>query len=590
MLKLNDLLIHSGKWAAALMLSCLLAGCGAGGGSDNILCGGDPCSSSSSSTDPASDTSDISNIQDQGTPDAIEFVSASPTLVSIKGAGGDETSVVTFLVTDTAGDPIEGVNVYFSIDTSAGGVSLANTSDKSNADGVASTIVQAGTVATPLRVRASVPSLSGDTVSDVITVSTGVADYNSLSLVLDNVNPDSWAWDGATVQATMRMGDIYNNPPADGTLVKFYTEGGVIGTTCTTVDGACSVTWTGTEPRALEGPRAGVSTILAVVTGAESFQDVNGNGVFDDGDGFRLVDTYVNGKLKEADDRPEPYLDENENGIYDVGEFYVDFNNNKKRDLADGLYNGPLCTHSTLCSSNKTIALGVQTTMVMSSAVADVRIYDSVNNEISVGGTLDLTKENKYILYVADENGNSLPQTESPTTTVTVSSTAGTINGSNNVLSYELRNAVNPIVDGFTAELSGSDPGQLKVVVGTKRFADQTFVFNINQDYGLTPQKIGGVFPGQTNLDATAGSDSMIVSFRDSNGNPLPGSFSWKAQVPVSGGGWSFAPGSGNISEGDDVTFNLVSTLGGGSTTTVTITVYDQGGKSIGQATTQLTY
>lgn len=41
MLKLKELLIHSGKWPATLLLSSVLLGCGSGGGTDAILCGGD---------------------------------------------------------------------------------------------------------------------------------------------------------------------------------------------------------------------------------------------------------------------------------------------------------------------------------------------------------------------------------------------------------------------------------------------------------------------------------------------------------------------------------------------------------------------
>ena len=69
--------------------------------------------------------------------------------------------------------------------------------------------------------------------------------------------------------------------------------------------------WTGfSGPNHVYNPRDGVNTILAAVVGEESFDDVDGNGVYDSGE------SYV--------DLSEPYIDSNDNEIYDPAEDYTD--------------------------------------------------------------------------------------------------------------------------------------------------------------------------------------------------------------------------------------------------------------------------
>jgi hypothetical protein len=408
MLKLKDFLTHYGKLSSIAVLFVVLAGCGSGGGSDNILCGGDPCSTSTGTeAGEGESTEEIENIEGQGVPDSVEFVSATPTQISIRGAGGDETSVVAFLVSDTAGDPISGISVTFELDTTAGGVSLANTSDTTNANGVASTIVRAGTVATSVRVTANVTALSAETVSTTIPVSTGISDFDSFTMAFSVCNV--WAWNrvGETSEISSRSSDFFNNPSPDGTRVSFFTEGGQIQGSCEISDGACSVVWTGQNPRAIEGIRQGRSEILATMTGAESFEDVDSDGTFSDGDAFDTTSGYdwtTTARELQQDDRPEPWLDENENGIWDATEFFVDFNQNGVWDDANGLYDGPLCTHSTLCSGRRTIAISDIQTLVMAGGTPFL-IGGSLSgaNAFNIGGGASFTAT------FADVNDGTLP-------------------------------------------------------------------------------------------------------------------------------------------------------------------------------------
>src|SRR6185369_13293017 len=127
---------------------------------------------------------------------------------------------------------------------------------------------------------------------------------------------------------TARLSDHFHNPVPDGTAVSFTTNGGSIQPSCTTINGACSVTWTSQNPRPfVPGINVGRATIHAYAVGEEAFVDLNGNGVADTG---------------EFTDNSEAYRDDNENGVRDVSEPFIDFNGNGQFDGPDGKYNGVL--------------------------------------------------------------------------------------------------------------------------------------------------------------------------------------------------------------------------------------------------------
>ncbi|MBE9561599.1 MAG: hypothetical protein IMF12_01870, partial [Proteobacteria bacterium] len=91
----------------------------------------------------------------------------------------------------------------------------------------------------------------------------------------------------------------------------------------------------------------GLVTVVAYTTGAESFIDVNANGIFDDDDSHTdlgFVDNNDNNKwdmgeiITNKGDIGEPYIDANDNNIFDLAEFYVDVNNNGKYNGPDGIF------------------------------------------------------------------------------------------------------------------------------------------------------------------------------------------------------------------------------------------------------------
>ncbi len=312
---------------------------------------------------------------------SLQFVSADPTILSLKGTGGigyGEVSTLVFRVVNTENTPVGGAEVNFSLDTSVGGIALNKSSSITNTQGEVEVTVQSGSVATPVRVTASVTTPSGvrSVQSDLLRIATGIPDQNSFSLSVDTFAPEGQI-DGETVTFTARLADRNNNPVPDGTVVLFTTEGGVIESSCETVRGVCSVTWTSQNPRPLDQR----STILAYAIGHESFYDANGSGVFDDGDTF--------------DDLGEAFRDDDETGTFNPtinnfsrDEKLIDYDLSGNYSGPDGVYNGIPCNHSTDCPvdannlagrSNLLVNIGGMGTIIMASSSPIVHLYELLN-------------------------------------------------------------------------------------------------------------------------------------------------------------------------------------------------------------------
>lgn len=261
-------------------------------------------------------------------PGSIAFVAADKNQIGIEGTDSlDSQATVQFRVTSADGTPVPNQTVEFALNTTVGGLSLSPSIANTDSDGLVSTTVTSGTVNTPVRVTATVNGVDSAQSSQLV-VSTGFPHQNSMSLSAKTLNIEGLNYDGIETILTLRVSDRYQNPVADGTAVKFEAEGGQVDASCLTTDGACSVTFTSSEPRPIDGR----ATVLAMVIGEESFEDVSpSNGRHDSTENF--------------DDISEVFLDSDEDDSRDPNETFVDFNENGSFDAPNTQFDGlRVCT------------------------------------------------------------------------------------------------------------------------------------------------------------------------------------------------------------------------------------------------------
>ncbi|MEW8131732.1 MAG: hypothetical protein AB2758_22005, partial [Candidatus Thiodiazotropha endolucinida] len=410
---------------------------------------------------------------------SMEFVSAEPSLIGLRGVGLTEVSRVSFRVLDQNGNPVTQQRVNFSLNTDVGGARIAEGAETavSDVNGLVGTDVKSGTIPTAVRVTASLdanPLIS--TQSDGLVISTGVSDQNSMSLSTETFNPESWRIDGVEVELTVHAADHFNNPVPDGASVYFTTEGGQIQSQCQIVDGSCSVTWTSSNPRPTDDflpGGMGRITILASMLGEESFIDANGNGVLDSGDtAFSTI--------------PEAFRDDNEDDAKHTSlEEFVDFNTNGIYDGAssDPNYNGALCCDtdavtaaeaavavgedpgvcfgatpitSPVCSSEKNINVRDDIVMVMAESFASITL---VNGTVAAGSSVTFE-------IVGAQTGQIMPAG----TTVTADLEEGDIDDSYEVpnSSFNATRSGDQLgADIFTFNIPGDAIGPLTILVTT---------------------------------------------------------------------------------------------------------------------------
>lgn len=291
-----------------------------------IACGGAP----------AGGTSGVGSGNDA---EVIEFTSNSEDQLVLKGQGGVETSIVSFLVTDVTGSPIRGRRVDFSLSTNVGGIAfVGGDSATTNASGAVSVIVESGSVPATVQVAATIDGTTRRAVSSEIAVSTSTFSASSFELGIIVTENNSPGANGATIVASvgelggidvelqMIVTDQFGHKVLDGSRINFVApEGGLFEpSTCEVSGGICRISWI--SP--IDVGVGGRVTLIAYANGAEAFDDLNSNNVYE------LNETFT--------DLGEAYADENENGVRDAGEFFVDANQNGMYDATgNGVWDGP---------------------------------------------------------------------------------------------------------------------------------------------------------------------------------------------------------------------------------------------------------
>lgn len=389
---------------------------------------------------------------------SVVFDSAESEVLALKGTGGgtglQETGYVFFRIIDRDNQPLPGVEASFALTTHVGGLALVNTVDTSDEEGLVSALVQSGDVATSVRVTATItaedPSGSPvelTTVSDVLAVTTGLPDQNSISISASSLSVSgAREYDGITADITVRMADKFNNPVPDGTAATFRTEYGSIQGSCATTDGACTVTWTSQEPRfptfnqeyvrttrdddyscpshnGSAGPcpddlkwiRGLRTEVLVTAIGEESFTDQNANGRYDQGEPFEnLTEAYID---HNEDDRFTPdqgCVPSNQRcEIAGSEETFVDydgdglFSYNVSPTHPDGVFNGVLCPEAgdgDWCSRELLHVRDSITLIMASESGFDILLTTTGGSVVS--GT---NQGGSYIVYIADIFNNAPP-------------------------------------------------------------------------------------------------------------------------------------------------------------------------------------
>ena len=267
---------------------------------------------------------------------SLRFLSVAPSdkSITLRGQGGNgrqENATATFKLVDVAGNGVADADVCFDVTTYAGGLNLDGFTlgklpalqgrpalcgsdvlsvvryvKRTNADGTVSVQINAGTVPTPVRVRArslypATASAPLETYSDTLSISTGLPLQRSFSLSIDKANIDGGNFDGEPAVLTVRLADQFSNPVPDGTVVNFIASGGAVCTadngSCRTSNGACSCTFVSQARRPLD--KRVVVTAYAV--GLEDYDDSNGDNE------YTLGERFV--------DLPDAYVDANKDGL-----------------------------------------------------------------------------------------------------------------------------------------------------------------------------------------------------------------------------------------------------------------------------------
>ena len=361
---------------------------------------------------------------------SLQFISATPADIAVKGAGGadrQDFSILLFRVVDSLGSAVSAQEIEFSLQTLTGGVNfgfdsdtnqlITSTSALSDEDGEVRVTVFSGN--TPAVVVVIAEFSEGTTVitepSNELTISAAPPVQGSMDISFESLNPNSYHISGIENRVTVSAADRYSNHIPDGTAVFFTTEGGTIDPSCLTLDGRCSVIWRSQDPRGPANPdveedRNGRITVLAYMGGEEKFVDENSDGLFNN-DGINSEVFYNIG---------EAFIDFDENGEQSgTGinfERYIDSNFDGSYTQEDTVFQGLSCDKATAdlghCTNLATIF--DSGTIIMSSHIIDISICEFIDqdtcNDLGANPTLPLTGNTSFVITIADENGNSAPQ------------------------------------------------------------------------------------------------------------------------------------------------------------------------------------
>ncbi len=168
---------------------------------------------------------------------SIQFVSATPQIIGIKGAGKEEISVITFLVSDINGNPVNGATVDFTMTGPNGGEfigeidSTPDTATALSVNGNVSVVLHSGSIAGTVTIVATtlISGVPISTSATPISIGGGVASASHFTLARSPINLEGLNWANLQSKVFGLLGDRFGNYNVmNGTSVSFYAEAGAI--------------------------------------------------------------------------------------------------------------------------------------------------------------------------------------------------------------------------------------------------------------------------------------------------------------------------------------------------------------------------
>jgi hypothetical protein len=254
---------------------------------------------------------------------AFDSDSLSVSQIYLKGSGLVEAASVAFLVNDQAGNPLSGKKVDLTLTTYVGGITLdgkgkgTTITKTTDSDGRVSAIVNAGSVPTPVRVKAVLhDDTSTSAVSSILSIGVGLPTQSRFAFAAVTFNSEGYNETDTEVSLTVSASDRSGNQIPAGTAINFWSEeGGSVPASATTDivngQGVASVKFSSLPP-SIRDKWDGRVTVLAYAIGEESFFDANGNNIYDSGELFQdlgdlVKDVKLNGVYNPSEDEFIPF-------------------------------------------------------------------------------------------------------------------------------------------------------------------------------------------------------------------------------------------------------------------------------------------
>ena len=212
-----------------------------------------------------------------------------PTVIGVKGSGLPEVAEVQFLLFYADGTPAENIEVQFTLNGPGGG-EFTDPLVAESATGTVVTRVHSGTTPGPVSVNARVTSATiGGSIIQTncsgLSIAGGVPNAHHISLVADKDILEGlicleYPGGAGAAQITAAYADVFGMRVPEGRNVSFFSEAGAVPRE---IRGDTEGFATGSLNPERPGP---IDTDVPRSSIPEAFLDVNGNGIYDNGEPF----------------------------------------------------------------------------------------------------------------------------------------------------------------------------------------------------------------------------------------------------------------------------------------------------------------